>query len=57
MLLEEGYSMGQKTRQFLDKIGKYNLSKIVDKSIVRWIEEMKIEMVQDLLKGFNCSRK
>lgn len=49
--------MGQKTRQFLDKIGRYNLSKIVDKSIVRWIEEMKSEMVQDLLKGFNCSRK
>ena len=49
--------MGQKAKAFLDKIGKHSLAKHLEKHLVRWTEEMKNEMVQDLLKGFNCSRK
>lgn len=37
MLLEEGYTMGQKTRYFLDKVGKHSLDKAIEKSLVLWI--------------------
>lgn len=37
MLLVEGYAMGQKTRQFLNKVGKHTLHKPVEKSLVIWV--------------------
>lgn len=52
MLLEENYSMGQKVNAFLsasnDSISLQN---------IEWIENVKNEMVSDMLEGFNCSRK
>jgi hypothetical protein len=52
MLLEEHYSMGQKVTSFLSVV-----SRTVSLQNIQWIEEVKNEMVEDMLEGFNCSRK
>lgn len=54
MLLEEKYSIGKKTLEF---VGLLRPLQRVARQDVRWIEEMKNEVSSDMLRGFNCSRK
>ncbi len=45
--------MGQKIKSFLEAIPKGDICL----GTVEWIENMKNEVVEDMLEGFNCSRK
>lgn len=56
MLLEEKYSIGKKTLEFV-RVIKPIAGTRIDKQDIVWIEEMKNEISDDMLKGFNCSRK
>lgn len=53
MLLEQNYSIGKKVSEYY----LHELPSSIDYEDVVWVEGLKGELIEDLLKDFNCSRR
>ncbi len=57
MLVDGNYSLGQKILAILQKLKEEESIASCHKKDIHWLHEALSEVSDDLLQGFNCSRK